>query len=98
MSFGEDVVVPITGILSVFVLSPLAIAYARSIWRRSSDRPAIRSVDIDLIARRLEELQQTVESMAIEVERISEGQRFVTKLMSQKPASALESGVSTPRD
>ena len=83
LSFGEDVVVPITGILSVFVLSPLAIAYARSIWRRSSERPALKSAEVDLITRRLEDLQQSVEAMAIEVERISEGQRFVTKVLSE---------------
>lgn len=94
MSFGEDVVVPITGILSVFVLSPLAIAYARSIWRRSSERPALRPGEVDMMNRRLEELQQSVEAMAIEVERISEGQRFVTKLLSEKRPSALETGAA----
>src|SRR6266496_2110503 len=94
MSFGEDVVVPITGMLSVFVLSPLAIAYARNIWKRSSDRPAVRSAEVDMIGRRLEELQQSVEAMALEVERISEGQRFVTKLLSEKRPSALETGAA----
>ena len=33
---------------------------------------------------RLARVEQTVESIAIEVERISEGQRFVTKLMSDR--------------
>jgi len=91
LSFGEDVVVPITAIVSIFVAAPIAIAYARVIWKRSSDRPSIKSIDVDLINRRLEQLQQSVEAMAIEVERVSEGQRFVTKLMSDKRPAALES-------
>jgi hypothetical protein len=33
---------------------------------------------------RFERLEQAVESIAIEIERVSEGQRFVTKLMSEK--------------
>lgn len=33
---------------------------------------------------RLERVEQTVESIAIEMERVSEGQRFVTKLLSER--------------
>ena len=33
---------------------------------------------------RLARVEQAVESIAIEIERVSEGQRFVTKLMSEK--------------
>ena len=36
---------------------------------------------------RLARLEQAVESIAIEVERISEGQRFVTKLLAEPEAS-----------
>jgi hypothetical protein len=31
------------------------------------------------------ELQQSMDAMAVEIERIAEGQRFVTKLMSERP-------------
>jgi hypothetical protein len=41
---------------------------------------------------RLQRVEQGIEAMAIEVERISEGQRFVTKLISE--SRGLE---STPR-
>ena len=37
-----------------------------------------------LLDARLERVEQTVESIAIEMERVSEGQRFVTKLLSDK--------------
>jgi hypothetical protein len=42
-------------------------------------------------AGRLERIEQAVEAMAIEIERVSEGQRFVTKLLSEaKAAPALD--------
>jgi hypothetical protein len=37
-------------------------------------------------AQRLERLEQGMEAIAIEIERVSEGQRFVTKLLSEAPA------------
>jgi hypothetical protein len=38
---------------------------------------------------RLEQLQTSMDAMALEVERISENQRYVTKLMGEKDRSAL---------
>jgi predicted TPR repeat methyltransferase len=54
------------------------------------------------IAERIAKLDNAVDSMAIEVERISEGQRFVTKLLADRgttPAlpDAARAGGSTPR-
>ena len=91
----EDILVPIVAILSVFVLAPLAIGFARVMWKRASDPAPRRQLDGDVMNRRLEQLQQSVEAMAIEVERISEGQRFVTKLLSDKASDrdALGAGV-----
>ena len=39
-------------------------------------------------AQRLERLENGMEAIAIEIERISEGQRFVTKLLSQSDPAA----------
>jgi hypothetical protein len=91
MQSAEDVVVPIVAIVSIFVVAPIAIAFARLVWKRASD-PARPRVEPDLLNRRLEQLQQSVEAMAIEVERISEGQRFVTKLLSGREREALGAG------
>jgi hypothetical protein len=80
----EDIV-PIVAILSVFVFAPFAIAMSRLIWKRASapSRPAL----VDQAAQqRLDQLQQAVDTIAVEVERISEGQRFVTKLLSDRAA------------
>ncbi|TMG80664.1 MAG: hypothetical protein E6H78_18175 [Betaproteobacteria bacterium] len=83
----SDTFIAITAILSVFVFAPFAIALARLIWKRASNGGSRPRLDSDQIQRRLDQLQQTVEAMSIEVERISEGQRFVTKLLSDKAAA-----------
>ena len=73
------------------VRGPIAIALARLIWRRTSEpRSASSSKVDDTAVRRLAELQQSMDAMAVEIERIAEGQRFVTKLMSERPAPLKE--------
>jgi hypothetical protein len=65
---------------TTLVLFPIAIAHARRIWRRSVK--AVVAFPAEM-ADRFTRLEQTVESVAIEVERISEGQRFVTRIMTE---------------
>ena len=60
------------------VLFPIARALARRLDRGGVARPLGASADTTA---RLERIEQAVEAMAVEVERISEGQRFITKLM-----------------
>ena len=68
------------------VLMPMSIAMARRIWRTSAKAVAPRADDV--IAPRLDRLEQAVDAIAIEVERISEGQRFVTRVLAERPMSA----------
>jgi hypothetical protein len=84
-------IVPVVAILSVFVLAPFAIALSRLIWKRSSapSRPTLMD---QAAQQRFDQLQQAVDTIAVEVERISEGQRFVTKLLSDR--SALGAGAA----
>lgn len=91
---GRDAV-PIVSILSVFVLGPFALAMARLIWRRGSVTPARPAVSDAATQNRLEQLQQSVDAIALEVERISEGQRFVTKLLNERER-ALGAGAAEP--
>jgi hypothetical protein len=44
------------------------------------------------VAARLERMEHALDSIAIEVERISENQRFTTKLLSERPSSELSAG------
>jgi hypothetical protein len=65
------------GMLIVFVMLPISIAYARRIWRRSAK---IVTTFPKELSDRLLHVEQAVEATALEVERIGEGQRFMTKL------------------
>ena len=58
---------------------PIARAFARRMDRRGA---AVPGGDNDTRAR-LERIEQAVDAIAIEVERVSEGQRFTTKLMGE---------------
>lgn len=91
--FADDLV-PIVAILSIFVFLPFTIAISRFIWRRSMPAPrAVQAQADHATQQRLEQLQQSMDTIAIEVERISEGQRFVTKIMSER---ALGAGAAEP--
>ena len=56
------------------------VAYRYGIRPVQKSRP----IDNDSL-QRLEQLQQSVDSIAIEVERIAEAQRFTAKLMAERP-------------
>ncbi len=75
--------IPIVAIVTVFGIFPIAIAMSRFIWKRSTS-PAVKAGPDRATQDRLEQLQQSMDAIAIEVERISEGQRFVTKIMSDR--------------
>jgi hypothetical protein len=76
-----DVVFMIPVVFTIFVLCPIAIAYARRLWRRGTD--AVVKLPAEL-TQRLAHLEQAVDSVAVEIERISEGQRFVAKVFSER--------------
>lgn len=64
---------------STIILLPLSIAYARRLWRRSAPPPALPPDLND----RMANLERGMEAVAIEVERVGEGQRFVTQLLAE---------------
>ena len=68
------------GIFLIVAVLPLSVAFARRIWRRSA--AAVTSLPRD-IADRLQRMEQAIEATAVEVERIGEGQRFITRLFSE---------------
>lgn len=47
-------------------------------------RDELAALDPSVRTDRIEQLQQTVDAIAVELERVSEGQRFVTKLMAER--------------
>jgi len=90
---GGDVprnVMNISGIFIIFVLFPLTLTLSRFLWRRASRAPAapVQQLSGDT-AQRLERLEQGVDAIAIEIERVAEGQRFVTRLLSEGQAGRI---------
>lgn len=82
------------GIFLFVAIFPLSIAYARRIWRRGASVAA--SIPSDIVER-FTQLDQAVESIAVEVERIGEGQRFITRVLSdQGSRAALGEGAARP--
>lgn len=80
----ELIIIPVLFILCVFL--PLSIAYARRIWKRTGT--AVAAFPREL-SDRLGRLEQGMESTAVEVERIGEGQRFLTRLFTEGPGARL---------
>ena len=72
---------------------PLVRALARRIeLRGEAARAVARPAEDD---ERLRRIEQAVEAMAVEVERIAEGQRFTTKLLSERAAGAATPGTGS---
>lgn len=82
------------GMFMVIVLLPLSIAWARRIWRRSA--VAVASFPRD-IGDRLLRMEQALEATSVEVERIGEGQRFLTRLFTEgEGARSIGAGAAQP--
>ncbi|MEO6866000.1 MAG: hypothetical protein ABI229_11145 [Gemmatimonadaceae bacterium] len=65
---------------------PIARAYGRRI---ESGTPAVRPLpSTEAADARMERVERAVEAMALEVERMAEGQRFMTKLLGEPPPRA----------
>ena len=76
-------------VATIAVGFPLARAFARRMEHGSKTKLAPE------VASRLERIEQAVDAIAIEVERISEGQRFTTKLLTERAGEA--SRLTEPR-
>jgi len=73
----------ITLILTAAVWS-LVMARIKARARQQVPAPELKE-----IVERLERMEQAIDAMAVETERISEGQRFTTKLLSDRQRDAL---------
>lgn len=64
------------GIFLFVAILPISIAWARRIWRRNDSRGAVAMSEE--MGERFSRLEQAVDAVAIEVERIGEGQRYLS--------------------
>jgi hypothetical protein len=84
VSPGQTTAISIVFIVAV--LAPIAVAWARGHLRRLNSR----ETPIDRAqAERLERLEHAVDSIAVEMERVSEGQRFLTNVLTAGPAKPI---------
>ncbi len=78
---GPEIIIPLGAFATVIICAigfPLARAHGRRIDAESKN-PRVPPE----VMHRLERIEQAVDAVAIEVERISEGQRFTTRLLSE---------------
>jgi hypothetical protein len=80
-------------LLPAIVITLLGLPLVRVFARRLDRRDAVSAPALAKIEERLGRLEAGVDSIAVEVERISEGQRFTTKLLADRSS---ESAVSRP--
>lgn len=76
-----DMVAGLTFVVVLVFAIPISIAYARRIWRKSARTEVTLPPEM---AQRMESLERGVEAIALEVERIGEGQRFLTQAMADR--------------
>ena len=69
--------IPIVAIFTIFVLAPIAMSISRLLWKRGSLKHVVQAPDN---TQRLEHMEQALDSIAIEMERVFEGQRFAQPL------------------
>ena len=76
----EVVIVPaVFGIPGIVIMTKMWFSHKEKMAGLSGPRQATAITDA-----RFERMEQAVESIAIEMERVSEGQRFVTKLLADR--------------
>jgi hypothetical protein len=83
------------GMFIFFVMMPLAIGWARRLWKR-----AAVAVSTEMPAElndRLSRMEQAIDAVAVELERVGEGQRYVTRVFSEQQR-ALGAGSAEPLD
>lgn len=86
---STDQLTGISIVFTIFVLFPMVIALANIMWRRMST-PRLKRDKAEV--ERMDRLEQAVDSIAIEVERIGEGQRFMTRLLTESNGMAALAG------
>lgn len=98
---GPEIPIEAVAIVKSFFLTiaviALGIPVIRALSRRFLERPPVAPLVTGDIVTRLERIEQAVDAMSLEVERISENQRYVTKLLAEgRPAGQLAAGASAP--
>ncbi|MBI2795617.1 MAG: hypothetical protein HYX65_02805 [Gemmatimonadetes bacterium] len=83
----SEVILALAGMMS----GTTVIVAGMYTWLRARRQPESlpRETTVQILAQ-LDSLQQSVDTMSLEVERIAEGQRFTTRLLSERGAAQAE--------
>jgi hypothetical protein len=93
-SGGPPVEMLVTGtVFSGIALVIVALAYARRLWRGTTK--VVTQIPAAFEAR-FAHFEQSIDAVAIEIERVSEGQRFLTKVLTEQIPRALGEGPAQP--
>ncbi len=82
----------IGGFMFLATVALIAAIVVRLMDRRNDGDPR----RVQRLEERLARLEETIESMSSEMERLSEGQRFMTKLLSERSQSASRAASAEP--
>ncbi len=80
-------------VFSGIALVIVSFAFARRIWKGTTR--VVSQIPAALEAR-LTRFEQSIDAVAIEIERVSEGQRFLTKVLSEENPRAIGAGAAQP--
>ena len=82
----------ISGVMFLATVALIAAVVVRLMDRRSDGDPR----RLQRLEERVARMEGTVESMSSEMERLAEGQRFMTKLLSERSQSASRTSSAEP--
>ena len=91
----EHDLIPLVGVLGFFVTSGWMLKLLLEHRERTRSRVHAQTGGA-ASDERLARVEQAVEAIAIEIERVSEGQRFVTKLLNERANPIIE-GAAVPQ-
>ena len=90
---GELIPIVLFTMIPITVIgAPIARAIARRIEGSVGRRDPLASLPNDM-GQRLERMEQAIDAIAVEVERIAEGQRFTSKLLAGRADAGRPDGV-----
>jgi high-affinity K+ transport system ATPase subunit B len=84
MGFDLGATIALVSVLTGVGVLAAAFAGAYFMGKSRAQQETMRSGRDPELAQRLARVEQIVEATALEIERISEGQRFTTRLLSEK--------------
>lgn len=76
-------IVSLAGIIAGTIIVGFLLQTIVSVWKHRH-RASVAPGSLGQIDERLDRIEHAIDAMAVEVERISEGQRFTTRLLSDR--------------